>query len=117
MRILKITNVATVALLIAVWPARSQDIPNLNVDPVCHGIAQQSGNASEKGGPDLAFSQCVESEGVMRQKLLNEWSTFIPSERTACTGNEMSALLPSYTDLVTCLEMARAARTLNSPAK
>lgn len=117
MRIATIANLAAVGLLIAIWPARSQDIPNLNVDPVCHGIAQQSGNPSEKGGPDLAFSECVKSEEAMRLKLVNEWSTFIPSERTACTGNETSALLPSYTDLVTCLEMARAARTLNTPSK
>ena len=117
MRTNKIAILAAVGLIVANWPAWSQEIPNVNVDPVCRGIAQQSGNPSEKGGPDLAFSQCVESEQAMRQKLVNEWSTFIPSERTACIGSETSALLPSYTDLVTCLEMAKAARALNTPSK
>ena len=72
MRILLITAVAAGVLSIAVRPAQSQAIPDLNVDPVCHGIAQQAANPSEKGGPDLAFSKCVQSEQAMRQKLVNE---------------------------------------------
>jgi hypothetical protein len=92
------TAAATVALL-AVRPAQSQAIPDLNVDPVCHGIAQQAANPSEKGGPDLAFSQCVQSEQAMRQKLLNEWSTFLPTEKSNCIGAE-SAGTASSTDLV-----------------
>jgi hypothetical protein len=104
--------VLAVILLAASWPARSQVVPDLNVDPVCHGIAQQAANPSEKGGPDLAFAQCVKSEQAMRQKLVGEWSTFLPAEKTNCIGSEAGGLA-SYTDLVTCLEMARDARQLN----
>ena len=103
--------VLAVILLAASWPARSQ-VPDLNVDPVCHGIAQQAANPSEKGGPDLAFAQCVKSEQAMRQKLVGEWSTFLPAERANCIGSEMGGMA-SYTDLVSCLEMARDARQLN----
>jgi len=67
---------------------------------------------SEKGGPDLAFSQCVQSEQAMRQKLVNEWSTFLPTEKTNCIGEQMGGMA-SYTDLVSCLEMAKDARQLN----
>jgi hypothetical protein len=77
---------AAAVLLTAVQPARSQAVPDLNVDPVCRGIAQQAANPSEKGGPDLAFSQCVQSEQTMRQKLVDEWSTFSPSEKSNCIG-------------------------------
>jgi hypothetical protein len=104
--------VPVVILLTASWSARSQNIPDLNVDPVCHGIAQQAANPSEKGGPDLAFAQCVKSEQAMRQKLVGEWSTFLPAERVNCIGSEMGGMA-SYTDLVSCLEMARDARQLN----
>jgi hypothetical protein len=104
--------VPAVVLLAASSPARSQNIPDLNVDPVCRGIAQQAANPSEKGGPDLAFSQCVQSEQAMRQKLAGEWSTFLPAEKTNCIGSEAGGMA-SYTDLVTCLEMARDARQLN----
>jgi hypothetical protein len=111
-RIISTAATATVLLLLAGRPAQSQAIPDLNVDPVCRGIAQQAANPSEKGGPDLAFSQCVQSEQAMRQKLVGEWSTFLPSEKTNCIGSEMGGLA-SHTDLVSCLEMARDARQLN----
>jgi hypothetical protein len=78
----------------------------------CHGIAQQAPDPSEKGGPDLAFSKCVQSEQAMRQKLVNEWSTFLPTEKTNCIGEQMGGMA-SYTDLVSCLEMAKDARQLD----
>ena len=67
MRVIFFVAAATAAVLIAVRPAQAQAIPDLNVDPVCHGIAQQAPDPSEKGGPDLAFSKCVQSEQAMRQ--------------------------------------------------
>ena len=92
--------------------ARADGVPDLNVDPVCRGIAQQASGPGERGGPDLAFSQCVKSEQAARQKLIGEWSTFVPSDKTSCIGSEQSAL-PSYSGLATCLEMARDVRKLN----
>jgi hypothetical protein len=112
MRVLAVTAAAAFVAVMAVWPAQAQEIPDLNVDPVCHGIAQQAANPSETGGPDLAFRQCVESEQAMRRKLAGEWSTFSPAEKTNCIGSEMGGMA-SYTDLVSCLEMARDARQLN----
>lgn len=111
-----VRSIPAVILLAACGPAWSDDVPQLNVDPVCHGIAKQAAGPGEKGGPDLAFAQCVKNERVMRQKLIREWSTFIPPEKSNCVGEATSASLPSYTDLATCLEMARDARQLNKPA-
>ena len=112
MRSLFVAAAAAAVLLNAVQLARSQAVPDLNVDPVCRGIAQQAANPSEKGGPDLAFSQCVQSEQAMRQKLVAEWSTFSSSEKSNCIGAQGGGLA-SYTDLVSCLEMAKDARQLN----
>ena len=92
--------------------ARAHDVPNLNVDSVCRGIAQQASGPGERGGPDLAFSQCVKSEQAVWQKLIGEWSTFVLADKATCIGSEQSAQ-PSYSGLVTCLEMARDARQLN----
>lgn len=105
--------VSTVILLAASSPAFSDDIPDLNVDPVCRGIAQQSKDPGERGGPDLAFSQCVKSEQAMREKLGKEWSTFAPTDKSHCIGSEKGGYA-SYTDLLTCLEMARDARKMNN---
>jgi hypothetical protein len=112
MRGLFIAAAAAAVLWIAVRPAQSQAVPDLNVDPVCRGIAQQAAAPSEKGGPDLAFSQCVQSEQAMRQKLVSEWSAFLPTEKSNCIGEQMGGMA-SYTDLVSCLEMAKDARQLN----
>jgi hypothetical protein len=112
MRIVPIKFIAALFAVAASWPASAQEIPDLNVDPVCHGIARQAANPTEKGDPDLAFSQCVQSERAMRQKLAGEWSTFLPVEKTNCIGTEAGGMA-SYTDLVSCLEMARDARQLN----
>lgn len=101
------------AILAAAWPARSDDVPDLNVEPVCRGIAQQAQNPAESGGPDLTYAQCMQSEQAMRQRLVAEWSTFASADKAHCTAAEMGGL-PSYTDLVTCLEMARDARRLNA---
>jgi hypothetical protein len=112
MRAFAMAFVASLLLAAASWPTSAQEIPDLNVDPVCRGIAQQAATPTEKGDPDLAFSQCVQSEQAMRQKLAGEWATFLPGEKTNCIGSEAGGMA-SYTDLVSCLEMARDARQLN----
>jgi len=48
----------------------------------------------------------------MRGKLVGEWSTFSQSEKANCIGDQMGGMA-SYTDLVSCLEMAKDARQLN----
>jgi hypothetical protein len=106
---------SALALVVSGFPARADDVPQLNVDPVCRGIAKQSAGPGEAGSPDLGFSQCVQNEQAMRQKLVGEWSTFNASEKSNCVAGETSGPLPSYTDLITCLEMARDARQLNAP--
>ncbi len=113
MRVVLLSAVSAAVLLIGSWPVQADDVPDLNVDPVCRGIAQQAKDPGEKGGPDLAFAQCVKSEQAMRQKLVNEWSTFKPAEKANCIGSEKAGYA-SYTDLVTCLEMARDARKMNN---
>jgi len=104
--------ISVALVLAAAWPARADDVPDLNVDPVCRGIAQQASDPGEQGGPDLAFARCVKSEQAMRQKLSEEWSSFVPADKANCIGSEEGGLA-SYTDLATCLEMARDASRLN----
>ena len=110
MRVIFFVAAATAAVLIAVRPAQAQAIPDLNVDPVCHGIAQQAPDPSEKGGPDLAFSKCVQSEQAMRQTRQRMVDIF--ADRSNCIGEQMGGMA-SYTDLVSCLDMAKDARQLN----
>lgn len=106
--------IALVFLLTAAWPACADDVPLLNVEPVCRGIAEQAAQPSERGAPDVSFAECVKSEDSMRQQLLKEWPTFIAADKENCVAESQSGPQPSYTDLLTCLEMARDARLMNS---
>jgi hypothetical protein len=105
--------ISAVIVLGVAGAVRAEEVPTLDLDPVCRGIAQQAGTPGERGGPDLTFAHCVKSEQAMRERLVEEWSTFAPADKANCVGEEKMGPLPSYTDLVTCLEMARDARNIN----
>jgi hypothetical protein len=112
MRVPPMSLISAALLLATSFAAFADDVPELNIDPVCRGIAQQAKGPGERGGPDLAFSQCVKSEQAMREKLGKEWPTFAPTDKAHCIGSENGGYA-SYTDLITCLEMARDARKMN----
>jgi len=93
--------------------AQSGGVPVLNVRPVCRGIAAQAATPGERGGPSLGYGQCIQSEMAMRRKLVRRWARYTPDEKKNCIGSEMGGY-GSYTDLATCLQMAKEARKLNS---
>jgi hypothetical protein len=64
--------------------ARSDDIPTLDVNPVCHGIAMQG--ELEEGLQQTSFQQCVQSEQATRDQLKKEWSTFSTSDKSHCVA-------------------------------
>jgi len=99
----------------AISAARSDQIPVLNVQQVCRGIAQQGMDPSETGGPDLAMSQCMASEQEVRGELVKAWSTFVSADKQHCTREATMGGEASYTDLITCLEMARDVRKMRIP--
>ena len=61
--------VATVlaALCLSGLPARSDDVPTLDVNPVCHGIAMQG--ELKAGLQQTSFQQCVQSEQETREQI------------------------------------------------
>ena len=91
--------------------ARSDDIPTLDVNPVCHGIAMQ--RELEEGLQQTSFQQCVRSEQDTREQLKKEWSTFTTADKSDCVALAKSGGEPSYTELITCMEMARDVRKLH----
>jgi hypothetical protein len=107
-------SIALTALLTSTLFALSDDLPVLSVKPVCRGIALQAQNPSEKGGPDLKFNDCVDSEELVRKELAKLWSTFAPADKGHCVREATMGGESSYTELITCLEMARDVRKLHS---
>src|ERR1700745_2871898 len=94
--------------------ARSNDVPTLDVNPVCRGIAMQG--ELEAGLQQTSFQQCVQSEQSIREEVKKEWSTFSTADRTHCVALAKTGGESSYTELITCMEMARDVRKLHSEA-
>ena len=108
--------VATVlaTLCLSGSPTRSDDIPTLDVNPVCRGIAQQG--ELEAGLQQTSFQQCVQSEQATREQIKKEWSTFTTADKSHCVALAKTGGESSYTELITCMEMARDVRKLHAEA-
>jgi hypothetical protein len=91
--------------------AQSDQYPVLDVAPVCHGIASQSDLESGLRASD--FDQCMKSEQSDREAMIKEWSTFSADDKRHCITETTMGDEASYTDLVTCMEMARDVRELH----
>lgn len=106
--------VATLALITQLTLTVADVVPRFNLEPVCRGIAQQGGLDLEPNrSARQDFKGCIKSEMAIRDKLAKQWSTFKPSDRANCIGKSTAGGMPSYTDLLTCLQMARDASRLN----
>src|SRR5690348_16910219 len=92
-------------------------VPSLNVEQVCDGIAQQGGVSFRDPNIAVEKKNCLDSEHATRDELVKQWSSFSPSDKTACTNEATMGGDSSYTELLTCLEMARDVRTLHSEAE
>jgi hypothetical protein len=92
----------------------SDGVPNLNVDQVCQGIAQQGGVSFHDTDIAEEKKNCLDSEKAIRDELVKQWPSFAPADKTACTNESEMGGESSYTELLTCLEMARDVRAMRS---
>jgi len=99
----------------AILSARSDEIPTLDVRPVCRGIASQSGDPLE-AGLRATFEQCTQSEQEVREQLKKVWPTFSAADKRHCVALAKTGGESSNTELLTCLEMARDVRAYRSAA-
>ena len=112
MRKILTTGAVLASTIASIAPARPQQVPRLDVEPVCHGIAAHAPSPGEVGGPDLSLRQCVNSELAVRRRLVAQWGTFSAASKAECLGEATAGGLSSYTDLLTCLQLSRDARRL-----
>jgi len=92
-------------------------VPSLNVEQVCDGIAQQGGVSFHDPNIAVEKNNCLESEHAIRDEIAKQWSSFSAADRTACTNEATMGGDSSYTELLTCLEMARDVRALHDEAQ
>ena len=88
--------------LAASWIAAADGVPNLDVTRSCRGAAA----ASYVDQTKERLKSCLDSEQRTRELLDQKWSTFSAGDRVFCLGS-IKGFAPTYTELVTCLEMRR----------
>jgi len=99
------------ALLVAssLTMAAADQVPTFNVKPTCGGAV----STTEAGG--RTSDQCIKSELEARDHLARQWANFPAADRSRCVQLATMTSLPSYVEVLTCLEMARDARQLSEP--
>ena len=95
--------------------ARADDVPFLDTAPLCKGIANQS--SLQEGFRKVSFDECMKAEQQDRDQLSKEWSQFSASDKTHCVTETTMGGESSYTELMTCLEMARDVKELDASAQ
>ena len=88
--------------------AAANQVPTFDVHPTCQG-ADATAGAGGRGS-----DACVKSEQSARDDLVKQWAKFPEADRTRCVGLAGMTHMPSYVQVLTCLEMARDARQLST---
>ena len=101
-------------LLTVTGAARADDVPNLNVEQVCDGIAQQGGVTFRDPAIAQEKKNCLDSELAVRNELVKQWRKFDRADKTSCVNESQMGGESSYTELLTCLEMARDVRAMRA---
>ena len=90
---------------------RSRGVPVFNIRAACRALARVP--EARLAGVDAADASknCLEDEQRARAKLSTEWQQFKPDDVRKCVGvSGQGGTEPVYTELLTCLEMARDAQ-------
>jgi len=90
---------AAVVLVLTTFGAIAQDLPTLDVAPLCR--------AEGKTAPDFAAS-CMADEKRARDELARQWAQFSRDSKVSCLRVETGIPgVQSYVELLTCLQMKK----------
>jgi hypothetical protein len=93
------------ALLLATVVLVADSVPTFNVQSFCRRVAEM---ARPVANPDV----CLRNEQEARDQLVRQWTQFPPADRSYCRRLATIGGDPTYTELLTCLELQRDARNL-----
>lgn len=100
---------AAVALFVSAVFAHPVDrVPEFDITPTCRAL--QSAELAGAGGRNVEI--CRKAELRARDQLEREWTQFTAADRRRCVDLSSMGGLPSYVELITCLEIARDVRAL-----
>jgi hypothetical protein len=81
-------------------------VPNFDVGPSCRAAATAAVTATRDE------NACKADERVALDKLKQDWGQYNDAQRNHCVGLSSLGGAPSYVELLTCLELAKAAAEL-----
>jgi hypothetical protein len=90
---------------LVVLAATKDSVPRFNVEPSCRAAAQRA-------VPVGTVDNCMQKELENRDQLVRDWSKFPAADKATCVGLSTAGGIPTYTELITCLELARDVRAL-----
>src|SRR5262245_11895697 len=91
------------ALLAAAVVLVADNVPTFNVEPFCRRVADMAGL--------VAYADvCMRKEHEARDQLAKQWTQFPAADRSYCRELTTTGGDPTYTELLTCLELQRDAR-------
>ena len=102
----------------ALWAkanARANGPPTLNVKPSCDAAADRTSMEQTAGSNVRDVASCMRDENEARDQLAKEWAQFPSGDQRSCTSITKTGGIPSYVELLVCLEMDRDAKGYNAP--
>jgi hypothetical protein len=88
--------------------AKPDGMPHLDVARSCKEAQAYTGTGDDK---NLTYRSCMKDENDARAELARKWEHFKPGDRKDCVASG-AAPVPSYVELLTCLEMSNEAEAL-----
>jgi hypothetical protein len=89
--------------------AKPDGVPRFDVARSCREARAYTGDDK-----NLAYRGCMKDENDARAELARKWAKFKPGDRKDCAA-QGAAPVPSYVELLTCLEMSDEAEALYKP--
>ena len=98
--------IAVISVCVQPLAAVADEVPTLDVKTSCHADVQ----ADPSGG---SAAGCLADEQKAKEDLASQWAQFEPETRARCTRmvNDIAGT-QSYVELLSCLRMAKAAKSL-----
>ena len=79
--------------------ASADNVPKLDVARSCREAQTYSGEDNK-----LAYKGCIQDENDAYAQLQKNWSRYRPENRASCVAQGISPM-PSYVEILTCIEM------------
>jgi hypothetical protein len=89
--------------------AVEEGVPHFNIERTCWEARAYAGTDRE-----VAYKGCLKDEADAHDQLVEKWMRFALRDRRDCIA-QGAAPMPSYVELLTCLEMSADVETLDAP--